>query len=570
MQEKNFNFFDIEAFFKNDEKFLPEQDSYPEAIFFSPNGIKIFLLGLSHNQIYSYTLKTPWNLDTISYDNICFHTGKQTRRSKQFFFSENGTRMFVLGNNNTIYSYDLENSWNISKVNYNNEKFVVGSQDRYTVGFFLSSNGKKLFTIGQYNCRIYSYTLNDSWNISSAVYDEKSLYVGEVIFPFPKGFFFNSEGTKMFMFGSSYNKIFSYTLSVPWDISTAKYDNSCFHTNTNLNPNSLFFTPNGKKMYILDWKTRFILSFSLKNAYEFSTALVKKHTMKIDIPKISKGMIFNSNGTKMLISGDNDRVHRYTLETPWEISTLKYDNVSFDIPRRNIEKIDPKSIFFSSNGKKLYIAENSSNTIYSFSLRKPWNIATASYDFEFLDVSSVDTNLKGIFFRSDGRKLFIVGKAHDSVYSYTLSNPWDIMTAVYDHSSFSIYCYAECYAEDPGGIFFNSQGTVMYVLGKRCSMIYSFDLACSWNISTAIFKRSFPIHNTDSLEAMYFDETGKSMHVLNRNMYSRYELLVPWNISTASLRYVRPIEGTSMFLQNDGKKLFILKGNTLSSYLLEK
>jgi DNA-binding beta-propeller fold protein YncE len=563
---KNTSFFDVETIVEEEQISISDQDSYPEAIFFSSNGNRMFVLGLSQKRIYSYTMSTPWNLTTASYENVCFHVGNQVRGPKTLFFSSNGTRMFVLGDDNTIYSYDLTCPWNLSTANYNNEKFDVSRfGKKFIVEMFFSSNGTKLFVLDRYENRVYSCTLKNSWNVSSAIHDEKFLHVNDTGI-FLKGLFFDPEGTKMFLIGS-YDKIFSYELSVPWDISTAKYD-TFFHGNTKLKPHSLFFSPNGKKMYVLNWKNRKVHSFSLKNAYEFGSSPVKEHVREIDNPNIPKGIFFNSTGTKMFVSGDNNRVYRYTLEIPWEISTAKNDNVFFDVSRRNVEKIDPTGMFFSSNGKKLFIVENSGNTIFSFGLRISWNIATASHDFEFLDASSMNTNLQGIFFRSDGRKLFVVGKDENRICSYTLSIPWDITTAIPDSSNFS----TSSYDRNPGGVFFNSRGTMMYLLGRDNERIFSFELTSSWNLSssTAICKESFPICNPGPLQAMYFDKTGKSMHVLNRNMYSRYELSSPWKISTASLRHTQPVEGISMFLQNNGKRLFILNGRILSSHLLEK
>lgn len=38
----------------------------------------------------------------------------------------------------------------------------------------------------------------------------------------------------------------------------------------------------------------------------------------------------------------------------------------------------------------------------------------------------------GIFFSPDGLQMFVVGDTYDTVYSFTLSTPWDVSTAVQD------------------------------------------------------------------------------------------------------------------------------------------
>ena len=57
------------------------------------------------------------------------------------------------------------------------------------------------------------------------------------------------------------------------------------------------------------------------------------------------------------------------------------------------------------------------------------DISTASYDFVSFSVSSQDTNPTGITFSSDGLRMFMIGNSSNSVHQYTLATAWDLSTA---------------------------------------------------------------------------------------------------------------------------------------------
>jgi len=98
--------------------------------------------------------------------------------------------------------------------------------------------------------KIYQYSLSTAWDISTASYDSKSFDIsGEE--SFPSGLFFKSDGTKFYIIGFNNYKIYQYSLSTAWDISTASYDSKNFNVSSQDNgPSNLFFKPDGSKFYI--------------------------------------------------------------------------------------------------------------------------------------------------------------------------------------------------------------------------------------------------------------------------------------------------------------------------------
>jgi hypothetical protein len=222
-------------------------------------------------------------------------------------------------------------------------------------------------------------------------------------------------------------------------------------------------------------------------------------------------IVFKPDGTKMYIIGlSNDRVFQYTLSTPWDISTTSYDNVSFSISSQ--ESI-PVGLFFKSDGTKMYVLGAVSANIYQYTLSTPWDIATASYDTVSFNVSGQDASHRGIFFKSDGTKMYTNGLGNDNIYQYTLSTPWDISTASYE-------TFKSVGSEDgqPIELFFSTDGTKMQIVGLTNDIIYSYTLSTPWDVSTATYDG---ISNSLSISAqepntygMFFDTDGAKMYIV--------------------------------------------------------
>jgi sugar lactone lactonase YvrE len=77
-------------------------------------------------------------------------------------------------------------------------------------GLAFSSDGTKMYFVGRNSDRVYSYTLSSGYDISTAVYDSVSFSVaGQETFP--TGLAFNSDGDKMYVVGISTDAVRQYT-----------------------------------------------------------------------------------------------------------------------------------------------------------------------------------------------------------------------------------------------------------------------------------------------------------------------------------------------------------------------
>ena len=229
---------------------------------------------------------------------------------------------------------------------------------------------------------------------------------------------------------------------------------------------SIVFKPDGTKMYLVGRGQDEVNEYDLSTAWDISTASYVQNFSVADQETSPTGLFFKPDGTKMYVLGQSGRdVNEYDLSTAWDISTASYVQ-NFSVAD---QETSPTGLFFKPDGTKMYVIGEAGDDVNEYDLSTAWDISTASYVQNF-SVSAQDTSPYGLFFKPDGTKMFVVGEAGDAVYEYTLTTAWDISTASYVQN-FSVL------AEDvnPRGLSFKSDGTKMYVVGASGRDINEYD-----------------------------------------------------------------------------------------------
>ena len=222
------------------------------------------------------------------------------------------------------------------------------------------------------------------------------------------------------------------------------------------------------------------------------------------------GLYIKSDGLKLYTIGDqNNSVYQYTLSSAWDISTASYDSVSFSVGGQEGE---PQGIFFKSDGTKFYIVGNVNKTVYQYTLSTAWDLSTASYDSVSFLVSSENSAPSAIFFKSDGTKFYIIGRGTDkAIYQYSLSSAWDLTTSSYDSVSFLVSSQNSI----PTGFAISTNGAKMFVMGRGgTASIYQYTLSTAWNLSTASYDSvSLPISTIDDTPVGVLFQSSNGMFI---------------------------------------------------------
>ena len=208
--------------------------------------------------------------------------------------------------------------------------------------------------------------------------------------------------------------------------------------------------------------------------------------------------------------------------TSWDISAATYLQ-SFSV---SAEETTPTGLFFKSDGTKMYITGFSGADVNEYNLSIAWDISTASYLQNF-SVSAQDTIPRGLFFKSDGTKMYVVGVDGSDVNEYNLSIAWDISTASY-LQNFSVSAQETF----PAGLFFKSDGTKMYITGFSGDDVNEYNLSTAWDISTATYLQNFSVSAQErSPIDIFFTADGNKMYIIGGTNDS----VVEYNISPGAV-----------------------------------
>jgi sugar lactone lactonase YvrE len=119
--------------------------------------------------------------------------------------------MYVVGNtNDTIYQYTLSTPFDVSTASYASKSFGVGGEEPSPTDLALSEDGTAMYVVGNTNDTVYQYTLSTPFDASTASYASKSFSVtGEETVP--RGLALGSDGENMYALGSTNDTIYQYT-----------------------------------------------------------------------------------------------------------------------------------------------------------------------------------------------------------------------------------------------------------------------------------------------------------------------------------------------------------------------
>ena len=248
----------------------------------------------------------------------------------------------------------------------------------------------------------------------------------------PRGITFNTDGTKMFIVGTSGDDVNEYTLSTGFDLtSTVTFVTSFSVSAQESGPTAVKFNTDGTKMFITGVGSSNVHEYALTTGFDVSTASFTQ-TLVTTVDTDNFGLDFKDDGTKMYITGNqNDKIYEYNLSSAFDISTATFNQDLSTQPH----DYEPFGIEWSPDGTRLFIVGTIHNGVDLWYVSTPWDISTATHQ-EFYFVGG---NPSGIHISPDGTKMFVTGNNSDLVKSYTLSVPYEFTisgTATADTRSF--------------------------------------------------------------------------------------------------------------------------------------
>ncbi len=228
------------------------QDSTITGMCFNDDGTKMYVCGESSDKVYQYTLSSAYDLSTASYDSVSLDVSSQQGAPRSVVFNNDGSALYIVGTSAAaVHQYTLSTEYDLSTGSYASKTVSVSTQELYPCGVIFNNDGASMYVVGSQNETVYQYTLSTPFDVSTASYASKSLD-GSSEQGSSTGLAFNSDGTKIFIIGETPTKIFQYTLSSAYDMSTGSYDSVSYTYSEGTVPRDIVWGNSGNKFYIPD------------------------------------------------------------------------------------------------------------------------------------------------------------------------------------------------------------------------------------------------------------------------------------------------------------------------------
>jgi len=233
------------------------------ALTFKPDGTEMFTVSTNNDRVGRFTLSTAWDISTATYVTSSPNTITQVSNLTDVKFNNDGTKMYMADRDgttkNTIYQYSLSTAWDVSTATYDSKSYdssslLTGGEH---LSFAFNADGSAVYLAENYpNRKVYQFTLSTNFDISTASYSNKNLdFTSETSLGRPY-FTFTNDGTKLFMINTFHTAgyvgtIHEYSLTTAYDVSTASYTGVSYTpAGITTGRSALAFKPDGSKMFI--------------------------------------------------------------------------------------------------------------------------------------------------------------------------------------------------------------------------------------------------------------------------------------------------------------------------------
>ncbi|ABK77481.1 hypothetical protein CENSYa_0848 [Cenarchaeum symbiosum A] len=472
------------------------------------------------------------------------------------------------------------------------ESVHIGDRESDINGVALSADGTRMFVAGTGTPRVQQYNLDVPFDVSTAVYhgrlDVRAQFGGV---PRVSDISFSADGTRMYMSGLIINRVNQYLLPEPYTLfGPADGDNpnieaadcavsqasACHEGFMNVadvsNPSAVVVGDGGLSVFLtgsggVDMVHRYVLS----EPYDLTTAgPTPQDSLQIDEEGFTTGLAFSADGSTMFLAGRNgDIVYEYELAGPFDISSEARLIFTFSIAGQDGEV---GGISFSPDGTSMFIAGSSTDTIYSYTLGDPFNLSPRGYEGSLQTIQD-GVAPGGISSALGGRQVFV---ADESSVSWYFAEPaGNVLGAVRDSTDRSggQGPFGGVAASESGHRVYAASGSTITqfngVQGPEGMLVV--ELVSDSSIDTG--------ENISSVQGLAASADGRRIFVAgdDAGIIHQYDLPVPFEISGGAV-YSGSYDASDMvsspeglYISPDGYSMFVLDGNTglVENYGLE-
>jgi len=364
----------------------------PYAIRWNNDGTKLFMVDINDDKIVEYSVQNAYDITsgTIT-ENASYLTTSYESAPTDVAFNSDGTKMFTVGNGgDEINEWSLSVGFDLTSTITHVNAQSLGTSNPAACDF--SPDGTKFVFVDYGTDQVQSYNLStgfDTTTMSSAI---ETIDLSPTTWPHPSyltnyfatpaGCRFNGDGTTISFldrYSSSYDKLVSIPLTTAYDLRSFS-DGSVDAATRGIDfPTTCRFNPDGTKFYISDGTDDKIYQWSLAVPYVLgrgSTAMVYdgvSSALTNADPNL-KSFDWTPDGKGIFTCGNsNDTISFYTVSTPFDVtSTVTYkhaiDTSGWESDPYSIRVVNAYNKVDITGGYKLHFLGTGSDTLYEFDI----------------------------------------------------------------------------------------------------------------------------------------------------------------------------------------------------------
>ena len=185
----------------------------------------------------------------------------------------------------------------------------------------------------------------------------------------------------------------------------------------------------------------------------------------------------------------------------------------------------------------MYITGVGADTILQYNLTTAFDITSATLE-KSVFIRTVEAMPQDVKFNSDGTVIFILGTGGNGIDRWSLSTPYDIGSITVADTTFTSI------GGDPRGLAFNNDGTKMFVLNQTNTRVEEYNLSTPYNPDTKTLTNTLTNATSSNFhQGLGFNADGSKMFVVKSrgsgdentdNKIDEYALSTAFDISSSS------------------------------------
>ena len=421
----------------------------------------------SSSTLYYGTMSTPWDASTMGAFSSVVPLSTSSEMS-DIAFSDDGLTLLVLGFRGDIHTYALTTPWDLSTLNTTRvETFdmttispSVWADDIGVVPverWSWNADGTKVVTLATVSSQRILWDLSTPWDISTLAVNSWN-YIGPSA---AQGIHWDETAEKMITVNTSTFYVVGEEtggsgVAQAYPLSGFRQIESLNMVGSSGTVTGSALSPDGVNFYHRDTTNNRFQWYTLSTPWDFSTAVVAGEIAEDASMFSTEGMCISQDGFHMYESDANE-INEWTLSTAWDVTTAT----------KTATKVisGGGACSINADGTRMYMV-NDDETIDSIDLSTPYDITTASLtttvalspdggDFDELYDWTTAPNPKYHVWNLDGTRLLLISGARH-VYEYDVGTAWDVTTLNYSGRSF--------WSKDPvSGICWKADESEIYI-----------------------------------------------------------------------------------------------------------